>query len=57
MIKVTGNKTPQGYRLHQPTFPYTSCHYVGYSLTELKKYYRKQYGLEGKHIEWIILGV
>lgn len=55
MLYVTGCKTRYGYRMHAPTFPYTSTTYIGYTLKQMKKKYREDHGLKYKHIEWIIV--
>lgn len=57
MIYATGtkNKTNGNYKMHSPKFPYDSVVYVGYTEKEMKRKYRKDFNLEYKHIEWIIL--
>lgn len=57
MIYATGtyNKTTGTYTMHAPKFPYDTTTYVGYTEKEMKKKYRATFGLERKHIEWIIL--
>ena len=59
MTIVTGsyNKVNGNFKMHAPKFPYDSTTYVGYTLTEMKKKYRADHGLERKHIEWIIVGL
>ena len=55
MIIITGSKTAQGFRMHSPAFPYDSTHYIGYTLEQMKRKYRKDFNLQRKHIEWIIV--
>ena len=54
---VTGcyNKEHGWYTMHSPKFPYTSTVYIGYTLDKMKKKYREDHNLKGKHIEWIIV--
>ena len=54
---VTGcyNKEHGWYTMHSPKFPYTSNVYIGYTLEGMKKKYREDHNLKGKHIEWIIV--
>lgn len=54
---VTGcyNKEHGWYTMHSPKFPYTSTVYIGYTLDRMKKKYREDHNLKGKHIEWIIV--
>lgn len=57
MIYATGtyNKNSGTYTMHAPKFPYDTIAYVGYTEKEMKKKYRAVFGLERRHIEWIIL--
>ena len=55
MIIVTGCKTKMGYKMHSPTYPYLTTHYIGYTLTAMKRKYRQDHGLQYKHIDWIIV--
>lgn len=57
MIYATGtkNKVNGNYKMHSPKFPYNTIVYVGYSETAMKRKYREDFDLKGKHIEWIIL--
>lgn len=55
MIIATGCKTKLGYKMHSPTYPYSTTHYIGYTLTAMKRKYRQDHGLQYKHIEWIIV--
>lgn len=55
---ITGsyNKTTGAYKMHSPDFPYNDTRvYIGYSLTAMKKQYRKDFNLRYKHIDWIIV--
>ena len=52
---VTGCKTRQGYKMHAPTFPYLTTHYIGYSLEGMKRKYRQDNGLKYRRIEWVIV--
>jgi len=54
---VTGcyNKIRGYYTMHAPAFPYATTTYIGYSLAGMKKKYRQDHNLKGKHIEWIII--
>ena len=55
MITVTGWKTKLGYKMHSPTYPYLTTHYIGYTLAGMKRQYRQDHGLKYRHIEWIIV--
>ena len=62
MIYVTGcyNKDHNYFRMHDRTLEehlITSTVYAGYSLEGMKKKYREDHGLEGKHINWVIVGI
>lgn len=54
---VTGsyNKVTGAYRMHSPVFPYKATVYLGYTRKQMEQKYRKDHGLKGKHIEWIIV--
>ena len=59
MIIITGsyNRNTGAFRMHgyNATFPRDIVTYIGYTEKEMKKQYRRDYGLEHKHIEWIII--
>lgn len=56
MITITGCRLNNGgFKMHAPTFPYTSTVYIGYSEAEMKRKYRRDFNLVGRHIDWVIL--
>lgn len=54
---VTGwyNKVTGAYRMRDHEFPYLTNVYLGYTRKQMEQKYRKDHGLKGKHIEWIIV--
>ena len=53
----TYNKRNKYFKMHSPEFPYTSKSYIGYTFDDMKKKYREDYKLKGKHINWLIIEV
>lgn len=58
MITGVFNKQSNTYTMHSPVFPYTSKVYANFkTVDDMKKQYRKDFDLQGKRLDWIILGL